>query len=158
MFTRAPALPLPLLLQRLERTALSGRDIRALLQNPDFRAIPDRNSQMLFLRNFADEECFVSINDKTLAEAYDIGLGNVKKIRCKARQRESTPAQRVGRPPALTGEQEDEVVQNLLRRASQGLFMKKSELLDEIEKVYGKVLTHGWVKRFITRHKFLGSF
>jgi hypothetical protein len=40
MLTRTPGLPLPVLLQRLERTAMSGRDIRALLHDPDFQAIP----------------------------------------------------------------------------------------------------------------------
>jgi DNA-binding NarL/FixJ family response regulator len=153
MTNRTQGLPSPQLLQRLQRTVMSGRDIRALLHDSDFRAIPDRNSQMLFLREFAADQCFVSINDKILAEIYEISLGNVKKIRCNAHRRQQDPSPRLGRPPALTDDQEAEIVQRLIRRASEGIFLKKDELLDEIEDVYGKVLTFGWVHRFLTRHQ-----
>jgi DNA-binding NarL/FixJ family response regulator len=132
---------------------MTGRDIRALLHDADFRAIPDRNSQMLFLREFAAEQCFVLINDETLAEIYDISLGNVKKIRCNARRRQQNPSSRLGRPSALTDDQEAETVQRLIHHASDSIFLKKGELLDEIEAVYGKVLTFGWVHRFLTRHQ-----
>jgi hypothetical protein len=108
---------------------------------------------MLFLRRCAEEQCYVSVNDKVLADIYAISLGNVRKIRCNARRRELNPSHRTGRPAALSEDQEVEIVQNLLRRASEGLFMKKSELLDEIERVYGKVLTFGWIHRFVTRHQ-----
>jgi hypothetical protein len=80
---------------------MTGRDIRALLHNPDFRAIPDRNSQMLFLRKFPGEQCFVLIIDKTLAEIYDIKIGKVKKVSCNARHQQENPIPRFAYPPTF---------------------------------------------------------
>jgi hypothetical protein len=50
ILARAPGLPFHELLHHLDRIVMTGRDIRALLHNPDFRAIPDRNSQVSLLR------------------------------------------------------------------------------------------------------------
>jgi hypothetical protein len=98
MINRTPGLPLSQLLQRLQQTVMSGRHIRAFLHDSDFRAIRDRNSQMLFLREFAADQCFVSVNGKTLAKIYHLSRGNVKTIRCNARRRQQNPSRRLGRP------------------------------------------------------------
>jgi hypothetical protein len=82
----------------------------ALLHDPDFRAIPDRHSQILFLRKVVPEQCFISINNKTLVEIDDVSLGNVKKIRCNACCRQQDAIHGLGHSPALTNDQEAEIV------------------------------------------------
>jgi hypothetical protein len=67
---------------------MSERDIRAMLHDPEFQAIVDRNSQLIFLQKHAIDECNVSMNDKKLAAIYQISEGHVRCIRCIARKRE----------------------------------------------------------------------
>jgi hypothetical protein len=67
MLTPAPAIPLLELGARLQATALTACDIRSLLSNAEFQSTADRNSQMIFLREFAFDECFIPINRKTLS-------------------------------------------------------------------------------------------
>jgi DNA relaxase NicK len=79
-----------------------------------------------------------------------MSIGNVKKIMCQARRSQQDPNHRSESPLALTEDQEADIVQNILHCTSGGIFMKKSELLDQIESVYKKVLTFGWVHHFVT--------
>jgi hypothetical protein len=52
-----------------------------------------------------------------------------------------------------TADQEVANIESLLRRASEGIFTKKGELLNEIEHTHGKALRSGWVNRFLTRYQ-----
>jgi hypothetical protein len=131
---------------------LSGRDIRALLSDAEFHQIENRNSQMLFLRRFVVDKCIVSTNNKMPADAYDISIGNAKKIRCVVARRREAEIDRVGRPPALASEQEAEIVDRLLHHAPEKKFVTKDELLHEAEERYGKILTSGWANRFVARN------
>jgi hypothetical protein len=56
-------------------------------------------------------------------------------------------------PLALASGQDAEIIDRLLHDASEGKFLTKGKLLNEIEKRYGKTLTHRWVNRFIARHQ-----
>jgi hypothetical protein len=132
---------------------MNARDIRALLHDSEFQRISDRNSQMLFLRQFALDECSLSINNKALARVFEISEGNVRKIRCLARQRDDDTTGRPGRPPLMTDDQEAAMVEGLIARASQRIFLTTGELLNEVEQMFGKLLTYGWVNRFLTRHR-----
>jgi hypothetical protein len=112
------ALPLEEFSRRLMRTVLSGRDICVLLHDVDFQQIKDRNSKTLLLRRFVVDECLVSMNNKMLADVYDISIGNVKKTCCIATRRREAEVGRVGHPPALTSEQDAEIVCRLLHGTS----------------------------------------
>jgi hypothetical protein len=78
-------------------------------------------------------------------------------VLCESRKRAANPDAKVGRPGALTKAQEDEIVQLILTDATQGKSMKKGELLDLVEKLYGKILTYGCVYCFLDRHRDLLS-
>jgi hypothetical protein len=58
---------------------MNARDIRALLHDCEFQQISDRNSQMLYLKQFPADQCFLSINDKALGCIHEISMGNMKK-------------------------------------------------------------------------------
>jgi hypothetical protein len=132
---------------------MSARDVRAMFHDPQFQAIRDRNSQLLFLAKYARDECFISINDRKLSEVYEISEGHIRRLRCVARKKEEMPDRPVGRPCKLTDEQERDVVERILAAANDQKFLTKREVLDEIENRYGKVLTYGWLHHFLARHE-----
>jgi hypothetical protein len=98
---------------------------------------------MIFLREFALEECFVSIISKNLSIVYQIKEAFVWNLLGRARKRTANPEVRQRRPPAFSDEQEEELVQLILRDATHGKFMKKGEWLDLVERRYKKILTYG---------------
>jgi hypothetical protein len=53
---------------------------------------------------------------------------------------------------ALPEGQENQIVHDRLTRAAQSTFRCKGDLLDEIEPVCRKVLTSGWLSRFLIQH------
>jgi transposase len=138
--------------RKLEKTKLTARDIRALIHDAEFQAIADRNSQLVFVRNYSAFECGLSINAKELASIYDISVGHVKKLLHAARRRKESPPPIRGRPPILTEDQERELVTLLSSTPPNRQFFTKRELLDEVERRYGKILTYGWVETFLARH------
>jgi hypothetical protein len=89
---------------------LNARDIRALLHNPEFQSIPDRNSQIVFLPEFALEKCFAHINDKTIATIYQKTESKVRKLFCRSRKHAANPDVNGDRSPALTDAQKEENV------------------------------------------------
>jgi hypothetical protein len=148
-----PALGPQELILRPEPLGLTARDIRALLHNPDFQAISDRNSQMAIVEQCVPGQCYITINDKKLSAKYGISVGRVRKIRCFSKKNsESTPTH-IGGPFALTDAQKDEIVRNLLARAANCHFLRNGEFLDKIEQTYGKALTYGWVSGLLLRHR-----
>jgi hypothetical protein len=58
-----------------------------------------------------------------------------------------------GRPTSLNADQENKIVQLVLSRASEERFLRKGELLNQIERIYGKILKYGWISSFLIRHK-----
>jgi hypothetical protein len=109
MSERAPSLPPNELARRLEPTGMTARDVRAMFHEPEFQAIVDRKSQLLFLDQYLMNECHISINDKRLAEIYQISEGHIRRLRCVARKRQETGARAAGRPRKLTDDREKEV-------------------------------------------------
>jgi hypothetical protein len=49
-------------------------------------------------------------------------------------------------------DQERELVEMLLSTAESGQFTTKGELLAEVERRYGKIMTYCWIKTFLARH------
>jgi hypothetical protein len=119
---------------------MSARDVRAMLHNPEFQAIVDRNSQLIFLQRYVINKCNVPLNDKKPAAIYQISEGHVRHIRCVTRKREEYPSQPIGRPHKLTDDQEREVIKMILTAANDLHFPTKREVLNEIENQYHKVL------------------
>jgi hypothetical protein len=89
---------------------LNARDIRDLLHIPEFQSIPDCNSQIVFLPEFALEKYFAHINDKTIAIIYQKMESKVRKLFCRSRKHAANLDVNSDRSPALTDAQEDENV------------------------------------------------
>jgi hypothetical protein len=70
-----------------------------------------------------------------------------------ARKRAKTDSPRIGRPPILTEDREHELIRIILEAATNGKRLRKGEVLDEVERRYGKALTYGWINVFLSRHE-----
>jgi hypothetical protein len=138
--------------RKLQATRLTARDIRALTHDPQFQSIADRKSQVAFTKSYAAHECGLSLNGKEPVTIYKISVGHVKKLLHTARQqRDATrPSRRL--PLSPVEDQERELVEFLLSTAESGQFPVKRELLAEVKRSYGRILTSGWVQTFLARH------
>jgi hypothetical protein len=76
------------LARRLEPSGISARDVQPMVHDPEFQAISDRNSQPLFLQQYAANECYVSLNHRKLAEIDQISEGQIRRLRCIARKKQ----------------------------------------------------------------------
>jgi hypothetical protein len=110
---------------------------------------------MLFLRRFVVEECLVSMNNKMLADVYDmydISVGNVKKFVALPLGGANAEVSRVRCPLTRSSEQEAEIVDRWMYDASEGKVVTKRELRNEVEERDRKIPTYGWVNRFVAQH------
>jgi hypothetical protein len=136
---------------RLESAGMSARDVRAILHDPEFQAIGDRNSKFIVLQKYVIDEGNISMNNKKLVTIYQISKGRVRRIRCVARKKHLN--QPIDRPHKLTDDQEREVIEMLLTTVNEPNFPNKREVLNEIENRYHKVLTYGWIREFLRHHQ-----
>jgi hypothetical protein len=141
-------LPQEQLIPLLQRTLISGRDIRALLRSDGFGECQSRNAQLLFVRDFCRTNCGITANNAFLSVGFDISAGNVAKILCKARK----TCRAAGRPLSLTEEQEASVI-NYIRETSRARnFITRGAILRFIEETMWKTVTYSWLRSFLSRH------
>jgi hypothetical protein len=148
----ASAMPLDELRQRLEATPLTPREICSLFHNPTFRSIEYRTDQLTFLRNWASDQRLHHIDEKALSLIYGIRVGNLRKILLTGRKRPTDLILISHRPTSLTPDQEHILVQVILDNAAQSKFLRKGEVLREVENRFGTVFTYQWVNGFLNRH------
>jgi hypothetical protein len=84
---------------------MTACDIRALIHDPEFQTIRDRNSQLVSLKSFAFDQCSLSICEKPLANTYHISVGHAKRLCHVARKRAQTNTPRIGRRQILSEDQ-----------------------------------------------------
>jgi hypothetical protein len=119
------------------------------MHDPEFQTIRDRNSQLIFLKSFAPDQCWLSVGEKKLANIYQTSVGHMKRLRSVARKRAHTDTLRIGRGPILTEDQDHQLIGIILEAATNGKCLRKGACLDEVERRYGKALTYGWMIAFL---------
>ena len=134
--------------ERIIGTTLSGQDLRAIFRNDDFRACSSRNDQVAFLKEFLPQNCFISCNAKLISTLFNISEGNVRKIFSKLRKIKKP----VGRPLALSENQEKQLIDFIISKKETGEFMTQRQILNYIEEVFEKILTTGWLSSFLSRN------
>jgi hypothetical protein len=78
---------------KLASTLLSEQDIRALLRNKAWNVLNSQNAQLMFIDEFALNECAVQIDSSHLGDVFDLTRDRVGKILATAK--------RTVRPPHL---------------------------------------------------------
>lgn len=141
-------LPPDVLIPLLQKTMMSGQDIRALGRCDGFSDCDSRNAQLLFVRDFCRTNCGITANNAFLSVAFGLSPGNVAKILCKARKAPQAP----GRPLSLTEDQEAAVIAYIHETSRTRNFVTRAAILRFIEENMGKTLTHGWIHTFLSRH------
>jgi hypothetical protein len=132
---------------RLSATTLTAQDIRALLRNDEWTSIEARNTQLVFLAEFAQTECGVMLDTACLADLFQLTCSRVRTIRAKAQRKQKPPH----RPLALSNEQESELCQMIRDKALTGSYVTKRELLNYAETNFRATLTYGWIHCFLQR-------
>ena len=135
--------------ERSIQTIVSARDIRAMFRDEGFLQCDSRNAQLVFASSFLPNHCFVSANHKILSILFNVSLGNVRKILCKARK---TP-QNVGRPFIFNEKEENLIITELRSKRSTMDFMTIPQMINFIEEKFHKCITRGWVNTFLNRHR-----
>jgi hypothetical protein len=92
---------------------MSARGMWAMVHEPEFQVIQDWNSQLFFFTKSSPDECPVSMNNKKLAEIYQISEGHVRQLRCVAKQKQETASRPVGRPYKLTVDPEKKSISKI---------------------------------------------
>lgn len=132
---------------RLANTPMTAQDIRALMRNEAWNAIDARNSQIVFLISFAESECGISLDNRTLADIFQLTPPRVHQIRCKAALKPKVDH----RPLTLTSDQEEAIDLFISGEASRGNFVTQRMVLRFVEENFGKSLTYGWIEGFLSR-------
>ena len=79
MQQKAKPLTKDVFMQRCQGTIIRAQDARAIVRNECFTSCTSRNEQMLFVRQFLIENCFISANAKLMSSIYCITEGNLEK-------------------------------------------------------------------------------
>jgi hypothetical protein len=96
---KAPALPRNITKPRL---SLMPQDIRRLFRNDEWITIESRNTQLVFVEEFAQKDCGVTFDTTCLADVFELTRSRVRTIREKT-QKEQQPPHRL---LVLSNEQE----------------------------------------------------
>ena len=151
MQQKAKPLTKDVFMQRCQGTIIRAQDARAIVRNECFTSCTSRNEQMLFVRQFLIENCFISANAKLMSSIYCITEGNFRKILCNSKKQKMPN----GRPLKIDEAKEDELISTILSKKSDGNYMTTSQILQYVENQYNISLTRGWVRSFINRHSSL---
>jgi hypothetical protein len=82
---KVSALPQNEIEPHLSITGLSGQDICVLLRADEWCALESRNQQVVFLYDFARNECFISLPAAIIGQDLEIHEADVWKIRSNAK-------------------------------------------------------------------------
>jgi hypothetical protein len=112
---------------------MPAHDMCAMFHDLEFQAIPNRNSQLLFLQQYTANKCYISLNDRKLAEIYEISEGHVKQLHCVAREKAIIASRPIDRPRKFDEGQETDMIEMTLAAPTDLKFLWKREIVDEIE-------------------------
>jgi hypothetical protein len=65
---------------QLASTNLSGQDVRALLRSDSWNAFDSRNSQLVFLHDFARTDCVIRLDTCHLADIFGLTRDRVRTV------------------------------------------------------------------------------
>jgi hypothetical protein len=111
--------------------------------------LASRNSQIVFLCEFGETDTTVPLSTDDIAKIFDIHPENVRQIRHRARMKQRN----AHRPLTLDLEQESDVIGFIHEQFASQHYVTQRELLNYVEEKFAKILTSGWMQRFLDRHK-----
>jgi hypothetical protein len=82
---KVAATPNEALKPRRSNTQLTAQDISSLMRSEAWNGIDSRNAETDFLVELAQTECDITLDNRILADVFDLTAPRVHEIRCKAK-------------------------------------------------------------------------
>jgi hypothetical protein len=137
MLPKAPALPCNIIEPHLSTTALTAQDMSAVFRNEEWIAIESRNAQLVFVEEFTQKGCCITLDTTCIADEFELNRSRVRAIREKAPKNQ--------RPPhcllALSHERELQLCEMIQEKAITGNYVTKRELLNYVKANFHSNLT-----------------
>jgi hypothetical protein len=140
-------MPREVIKPRLDTSRLTAQDSQGLLRSEARNCLTSRNAQVVFLADFAEIECGITLDTQDLADLFRVSRSRARRMLSKTCLTPKLPH----RPPTSTLEQDEAAWQLIRNGASTGNVVLQRELLKFIETRFRKILTYGWVKSFLHR-------
>jgi hypothetical protein len=99
-----------------------------MMRDEAWNTIDAQNSQIIFLIRFARSECGISLDNRPLAEIFQLTPPRIHEIRCKVALKPKVDR----RPPTLTSDQEKAIDMFISSEASRGNFVTQRMVLAEV--------------------------
>jgi hypothetical protein len=128
---------------------MAAQDSRALLRSCEWQALTSRNNQVVFLSEFGETDTASRLTTDDIAMILNINSENVRQIQHRARVKKKESH----RPLALDPDQEADIVRFIRERFGSQNYGSQRDVLNYVEERFNKILTYGWMKRFLDRHK-----
>jgi hypothetical protein len=139
---KAPPMPREVIEPLLSPSRLTARDSRALLRSEGWNCLESRNAQLVFLADFAEIECGITLDTQQLADLFQVTRSRARKLLYKAR----LIPKLIHFPLTLRLEQEEAACQLIRNAASTRYFVTQRGLLNFIKREFRKALTYSWVR------------
>jgi hypothetical protein len=105
-------------------------------------AIESRNAQLVFMEEFTQKGCGVTIETTYLADAFKLTRSCIRTIRAKAQKKQRPPHH----PLALYNEQQLQLCEMIQEKTVTGNYGTKRELRNDVEVNFHASLTCGWIR------------
>jgi hypothetical protein len=135
-------IPRGLLERALYSSGMTAHDSRALLRSCEWQALTSRNSQIVFLSEFAETDSASRLRTDDIAMIFSVSADNVRQIRHRARMKKKESH----RPLAPDPDQEGDVVPFIRERFGSQNHAAQSDVSNYVEEQFNKTLTYGWMK------------
>jgi hypothetical protein len=146
---KVASLPREVLEPALTSAGMTAQGIRTLMRSDAWRDLDSRDSQVVFLWHFSQSDETIRFGISDIAKIFNIQYHHVSLIRRKAHLKKKHS----DRPLTLDSHQEENVVHFIQDSFDSGNYVTQSEVLNYMEQNFGKILTYGWLRTFLDRHR-----
>ena len=144
----APAIPLEILMPRIEQYCLNPRATRLLEHDDEFRGLQFRCHQIYYFHHFATTQLKIPISTRAMRRAFDCSHDRITQALAHGLE----PPQTRGRHLALDDEIERGILLWIQENAAKSKAVTAAEIREHISVRHQLSVTRGWINSFLERH------
>jgi hypothetical protein len=148
MLSLAPALSIQQVDDNLRKLRVTGRDILALLNDPELSSIVHKSRQVCFTQRYFYQTLHHELTTNQLAVLFELNPRTSPKYRLRGPQ----DAQMPSRHRALDAASESELTTMIIQAFNEGKAMTKRQVIELVRERYSAGLTKGWLNTFVGHH------
>jgi hypothetical protein len=133
----------------LYSSGMTVQDVRAVLRSSQWQALESSNDQVIFRCEFAEIDTTSTLSTEDIANIFNIRADSVRQIRRTAYVKKSNPCT----PRSPDPEQEFDTIRFICKRFGSQNYVPQRDGLNDMEEKFTKLLTYGWIKRFVGPYK-----